>query len=228
MQKIQEKVAEFFASHPDATEVHEALGVLFTDKEKATKYLAGVAGRMVTTHGREGLNFERESDRLRHEIMNQENLVGQKHIEFEATPPAEKQQAMSAWEKESRKLDDLKSRLAKQVELEGKEERIAKSKKEHTGDIVKKEKSKEELEAAISAQEAIVETNEKMIATMTGQKKKKALKAQEDETKLLEQLKDELVKRFPAEEVTEIVTEEVTEVVTEEVTEVVTDNETEK
>lgn len=201
MSKIQEKVAEFFASHPDINEVYEALGVLFTEKEKAQKYLAGVAGRMVTAHGREGLNFERESDRIRHEIIIQENLVGQKHIDYEATPIAEKQQAMSAWEKETRKLEELKARLVKQENLEAKEELIEKNKKAENPKVAENNpRTKEQLLSDISAQQVIVDTNEKMIAKMTDAKKKKAEKAQKDEVKLLDQLKEEFAKRFPAEE----------------------------
>lgn len=228
MSKIQEKVAEFFASHPDATEVYEALGVLFTDKERAQKYLAGVAGRMVTNHSREGLTFERESDRIRHDIMNQENLVNQKHIDYDVATSVDKEQAMSAWEKENRKLDDLKARLVKQVEMENKEERIAKQKKaEGVKPTFVKEKTKEQLEAAISAQVAIVETNYKMIETIKSKAKRiKAEKAQADEIQLLDQLRDELARRFPVTE--DIVAEIVTGDGSEEETEGGSEEETEK
>jgi len=51
---MQTKVNEFFATHPDVTEVHAALGVLFTDKEKAASYLGGVIGKQVETFARPG------------------------------------------------------------------------------------------------------------------------------------------------------------------------------
>ena len=174
MSKILEKVAAFFESHPDATVVYEALGVLFTEKEKAEKYLAGVAGRMVTNHTRDGVNFERESDRIRHDIMNQENVVNQLHVEYENAPMAEKQQAMSSWESASRKLDDLKARLEKQIRLESKEEQIAKSQKAvPEKELVKKPRTREQLIADISSQVATIATNEELISTMRGGKKRK-------------------------------------------------------
>lgn len=50
---LQAKIKEFFDSNPEASEVHSALGVLFTDKGKAQTYLGGVKGQEVETHTRE-------------------------------------------------------------------------------------------------------------------------------------------------------------------------------
>jgi hypothetical protein len=50
---MEQKIIEFFNTHPDATEVHSALGVLFTDKEKAEAYLGGVPHGKVETITRE-------------------------------------------------------------------------------------------------------------------------------------------------------------------------------
>ncbi|MGQ0739137.1 MAG: hypothetical protein ACT4OJ_08780 [Bacteroidota bacterium] len=201
MKTVQIKVAGFFESHPEATEVHEALGVLFTDKEKANTYLAGVAGRMVTTHTREGVNYERESDRIRHEVLLQENVVSEKHLAYENSPVMEKEQAMSEWKKEEGKLAELNNRLGKQVELESKEERISReNKKPSTDDLKKPELTKEEFGAAISAQQAIVDGNEKLIAVSKGKKKEKAEKVQQDEIVRLEKMKTEFAEKFPAED----------------------------
>lgn len=49
---LQKKVNEFFENNPEATEVHSALGKLFTDKEAAQKFLGGVQGHTVATHTR--------------------------------------------------------------------------------------------------------------------------------------------------------------------------------
>ena len=46
---IQKKVKQFFETHPTATEVHVALGVLFVEPEKANKYLAGTQNQKVQT-----------------------------------------------------------------------------------------------------------------------------------------------------------------------------------
>lgn len=46
---IQKKVTEFFGTHPEATEVHVALGVLFVEPDKANQYLAGTQNQTVQT-----------------------------------------------------------------------------------------------------------------------------------------------------------------------------------
>lgn len=47
---MQKKLNNFFATHPEATEVYTALGVLFTDPEKAKQFLRGVHGQEVIKH----------------------------------------------------------------------------------------------------------------------------------------------------------------------------------
>jgi hypothetical protein len=48
MNTTQKKLIEFFASHPGASVVYVALGNLFTDLEKATKYCGGTKARPET------------------------------------------------------------------------------------------------------------------------------------------------------------------------------------
>src|SRR4051794_11437359 len=50
---LKQKLKEFFQSRPEATVVFVALGVLFTDIEKATAYLGGVEKQTVATYTRE-------------------------------------------------------------------------------------------------------------------------------------------------------------------------------
>jgi len=45
-------VKNFFDTHPEAAEVHEALGVLFTSKEDADQFCAGT-GKVPVTHARQ-------------------------------------------------------------------------------------------------------------------------------------------------------------------------------
>lgn len=188
----QERIQEFFETNPNATECFEALGKVFTEKEKAQKFLGGVAGRFVTTHSREGQNFERVSDKLRHEIVEQENLVNDKQGIYEDAPAMEKQQALAEWHAAKDKLYQMQSAYDKQIIMEEKEELLAKEDKELTVPA-KKELSIDDLKGKINAQETIVKTNEELIAKMPeGQKKKKAVKKQKEEKKLLESLKDQL------------------------------------
>lgn len=198
MKKIEQAVAEYFESNRGETIVHEALGKLFpaAEKEKAEKYLAGVVGRMVTTHSREGLQYERNSDKLRHEVYEQENEVEKKRIAYELAPPVEKEQAMSEWIKEKAKLENMRYLLDKQIQLEAKEELIAKSEKPtNLADLERKPLTAEELIAKISAQEAIVEANEMLLPKIKGKAKIAAAeKAQAGEIKLLEDLKAQLEK----------------------------------
>lgn len=50
---LEKKLKEFFKTHPEATVVFVALGTLFTDLDKAIKYLAGVTGKSVETFTRQ-------------------------------------------------------------------------------------------------------------------------------------------------------------------------------
>lgn len=194
-----EKIKAYFEENPSATEVHEALGKLFADKEKAQGYLSGVSGRIVTTHTKDGINYERESDRIRHEIMLQENKVAAAGVAYENAAYTDKETAMSGWNKEKSVLQQLNHRLQKQLALEAKEELISKEETTLKPDLKKPELTVEELEAKIKAQVKIVEANEKLIATMTGNKKKTAVKAQAAEVALLESLSAELEQKKSAE-----------------------------
>ncbi len=189
----QERIKEYFDTHPDATECYEALGKVFAEKEKAQKYLAGVAGRCVTTHSREGLEFERESDRMQHEIYQQENHVNDMHLAYENATSIDKQAAMGQWVAAKETLHKMNSRLEKQLILEEKDELLAKEEKPVPENLTKKELSAEELRAKVSSQQQIVNTNEKLIPKMTKAKQKTAKKTQASEIKLLEQLKADLI-----------------------------------
>jgi hypothetical protein len=192
-QNTQERIAEFFESHPDATECFEALGKVFSEKDKAEKYLAGVAGRFVTTHSREGQSFERESDRLKFEMGEQENVINEKQLAFENAGGMDKQPAMGEWDAAKKKLTQLQSRYEKQLSLEEKEELLAKDDKEIVMPVVKKEATVEELQTAVNNQQQIVDSNAKLIKKMPdGKKKKNAEKAQLAEVKKLKALEDEL------------------------------------
>lgn len=50
----QKKVDEFFQSHPDANEVHFALGYLFPEKDRAESFIAGTKDQRVITFFRDG------------------------------------------------------------------------------------------------------------------------------------------------------------------------------
>ena len=188
----QERVADFFATHPQADECFEALGKVFADKDKAQAYLAGVAGRLVTTHSRDGITFERESDNLKHQIGQQQNVINTAQLAYENAPANYKEQAMGEWNAAREVLRKLESRLDKQLIMEEKDELLAKEDKPQTTSFENKELSIEELTAKISSQQATVDTNEKLIKKMPAAKKKAAQKKQEAEIKFLEKLKADL------------------------------------
>jgi hypothetical protein len=52
---MQKQVTDFFEKHPEATEVHEALGYLFSNKEDAEKYIGGT-NRQVITHTKDSVS----------------------------------------------------------------------------------------------------------------------------------------------------------------------------
>lgn len=192
MKGIQDKVKEFFSTRPTVTECYEALGRIFGDKDKAQKFLSGVAGRYVTTHTREGMNFERESDNLKHQIAQQNNLINEKHKAYEIASATDKEKEMGEWNKAQADLLKLQQRLEKQLDLEQKEELSKKEEKPAPEGIEKPVYTAADLKVKVSNQQAIVDSNEKLIATLTGKKKTRAEKVQQDEVALLNDLKDQL------------------------------------
>lgn len=210
-----EKVQNFFNEHSDATEVHEALGKLFSEKEKAQRYLAGVSGRMVTTHTREGVNYERVSDELYQQIVDQENLVGKRQIAYEEAPPIEKEKAMGEWKAAQDKLAHLKARYEKQLRVEEKDELLAKEEKPTSIPDLNYDPTLEELQKAVESQEIIVREYKAIAGNekLSRSRKKGAEKAVEEaEAKLQELLKQ--LENKQAEEDKDV--EEVDHLVTEE------------
>jgi hypothetical protein len=57
-QIISNKLKAFFESHPDTDTVFVALGVLFTDLEKAGKYVGGTSGKVETFSREQVMNSE--------------------------------------------------------------------------------------------------------------------------------------------------------------------------
>lgn len=49
----KEQLRQFFGENPEATEAYEALGVLFSEKEKADAFMGGVHGVSIRTHVKE-------------------------------------------------------------------------------------------------------------------------------------------------------------------------------
>jgi hypothetical protein len=192
MKGIQDKVSEFFSTRPNATECYEALGRIFGEKDKAQKFLSGVAGRYVTTHTREGMNFERESDNLKYQIAQQNNFINEKHKAYEAASATDKEKAMGEWNKAQADLLKLQQRLEKQLDLEQKEELTKKEEKPAPDGIERPLYTAADLKVKVSNQQAIVDANEKLIETLTGKKKTRAQKVQKDEVKLLDDLKAQL------------------------------------
>lgn len=192
MKSIQEKVAEFFAPRPDVNECYEALGRIFADKDKATKFLAGVAGRYVTTHTRDGVTFERESDRMKVDITKQNNVINDKHNAYEQASATNKESAMGEWNKAKDVLNKMQQRLDKQIALEEKEELIAKEAKSFPTELKIPDLSAADLLKKVSAQQAIVDTNDQLIKKAAGDKKVKAQRVQKNEIKKLNDLQAQL------------------------------------
>ncbi|RXK57566.1 hypothetical protein ESA94_20420 [Lacibacter luteus] len=111
---LEQKLSEFFETHPKANEVHEALGRLFTHKEVAQKFLAGVNGKAVTTYTRNGVKHETKSEEIYHAMLNQQNVINEKQLAYENAPGVEKQQAMSEWKAAQDTLKQLEHDFNKQ------------------------------------------------------------------------------------------------------------------
>lgn len=192
MNKTQERVDEFFTSHPDATECFEALGKVFAEKDKAQQYLAGVAGRYVTTHTKGGITFERESDDLRYQISQQNNVINDKHHAYENATAIDKQASMGEWNAAKEVLYQLEKRLDKQLALEEKDELLAKEEKPATEKDLKENYSVEELIAKVSSHQAIVDGNVKLIAAAKGAQKTKLKKQAKADEQTLQAWQDKL------------------------------------
>ncbi len=190
---IAEKVKNYFESHPDATEVYEALGVLFGEKERAEKFLKGVAGRFVTTHTPTDIVFEKVSQEIRQEIINQEHVVNAKQLAYEDAAGVDKEKVMNDWHTEKTKLERLHVKYDKQVQIEDKDELIAKEDKE-TG--IRKPLTADEVKVKITAQELIVAATQAIIDNkkIVAKKRKDAEKVLAKEKAKLKKLNADLVK----------------------------------
>jgi hypothetical protein len=176
-------VTDFFKSNPTAKEVHVALGRLFTDKAKATGYLAGVQGHIVKSYTRDGLVFEKNSDKLYADILEKQNEVGEKQLAYERAAGVDKQQAFNAWTAAQTELKKLEHERNKALRDEEKELKItnAKASSAKTPAAPKAEKEKVVANKAAAVEKA-----------KTPAAKTKAEKALADEVKKLEELKVQL------------------------------------
>jgi hypothetical protein len=190
MSNIQKRVDEFFASHPTTKEVYEALGKLFTDKSKAEQFLAGVAGRFVTTHTPGNIEFEKVSDEIRHQVINQEHKVNNAQIAYESAPGVDKEKRMNDWLKEKENLEKLTRKFEKQLGMEEKDELLEKENKPHSGKTL----TAADVKAKIGAQEVMIKSYEQIVANkaLKGPKKKDAKVQLEIAKKDLKTLKAEL------------------------------------
>jgi hypothetical protein len=197
---LQEKIEHFFQTHPKENVVYSALGVLFTDKEKATKYLAGVAGRSITIHTREGITHEKISDEIFYKIAEQENKVNGLEIAYHQATPTSKEKAMSDWKFAQELLAKMKRDLDKQIRLEEKEEQIARAEKESPA--TRKPLTEEDYQVKMEAQKKMIEATEKILANpkLKAAKKKDAEKVLSRQQKALKDLEAKLAElNAPAE-----------------------------
>jgi len=191
-------VTDFFKSNPTAKEVHVALGRLFTDKAKATGYLAGVQGHIVKSYTRDGLVFEKNSDKLYADILEKQNEVGEKQLAYERAAGVDKQQAFNAWTAAQTELKKLEHERNKALRDEEKELKItnAKASSAKTPAAPKAETEEEKLQkinAAIEEKEKVVANKAAAVEkAKTPAAKTKAEKALADEVKKLEELKVQL------------------------------------
>lgn len=206
------RIAEFFEQHPGVNVCYEALGKPFIDKAKAQAFMAGVAGRVIVTHTRKGVSYERLSDQMKANIAELENDVAQKELAYHNAEPINKEQAMSTWNAAQKKLKDAERKLAKQLEDEEKEEREARVNKPVKVNPVAPKLTKEQLESAIKAQEASVAAAQKLLDAAKKPERKKAAQQKLDKaTSDLAHLKKQLEEFQPEPEVKyrdHVVTEE--------------------
>jgi hypothetical protein len=172
MVNIQDKVNEFFESHPDATVVYESLGRLFSDREKAENLLRGVAGRVVMTHTKEGVQYERESDRMRAKIIAQENIVSDKYIAYHNATMADKEKAMADWLQAGEVLFHLNADYDKQIAEETKDESIAREEAQKNLLSALVPLTAEQLVAKIASQKLMIENSKAVAQKIRGLKKK--------------------------------------------------------
>lgn len=71
---MKKKCIDFFATHPEATVVFIALGVLFTDSEKANAYCGGTTAKVETITKEQVEEWKKESVA---EATTEENLKSQ-------------------------------------------------------------------------------------------------------------------------------------------------------
>lgn len=118
---MDQKVKDFFGKHPDATEVHEALGVLFSEKEAAGKYLGGVNGHTVTTHTPEGIEPKKlASEATKEAIRVKDAQVNDLLTSYEKAEPAQKEAIMKEITEGKADIKALEKTLAKQLKDEAK------------------------------------------------------------------------------------------------------------
>lgn len=127
---MNQQINEFFESHPEANEVHEALGRLFLDKSKATSFLAGVPGKVVTTYTREGAQYAKKSEAIAAAIREQETVVDKCEVAYHEGEGVNKEQLMSLWKKEQFKLQQLHHELKRMLREEEKDAALEKKQPE--------------------------------------------------------------------------------------------------
>lgn len=118
---MNQKVISFFEKNPDVSEVHEALGILFTDKEDAQKYLGGISGHVVTTHTRESIKpAEKLSDAIKGKIKEQEEKITKIQDSYEKAEASKKEPIMKELNEAKADLEVLSKDLKKQLKEESK------------------------------------------------------------------------------------------------------------
>jgi hypothetical protein len=81
---LDKKLKDFFATNPDAAEVHVALGTLFIDQAKANAYLGGVDKKHTV------ITFTREQVEPANEAQIQ-NVIVEKEVAAEVTKKADEE-----------------------------------------------------------------------------------------------------------------------------------------
>lgn len=133
---MKKEIIEFFESNPEATEVHDALGYLMTDKEKAVAMTAGTC-EVVKTYTREQflqymeLSGKEQADielarmtveGIQARINEQEAfIVSEKEAQAKLKTKAMKDLAEAMIKKEYEKLEAMKVALVIRAKEEGKE-----------------------------------------------------------------------------------------------------------
>jgi hypothetical protein len=123
-------VKEFFDTHPGCDEVHEALGYLFTDKDKADEMLGGVTGEIVFTHHRSEFEGSPAQEKVALPVepdagaavdeKNQDGAPPPAIIHNDATTYGKSAEEVEALQKEQKKNQKPKKESAKKAEAKGK------------------------------------------------------------------------------------------------------------